>query len=261
MKAWTLRALFVLLAPLLMVQGRYTRAVTPRLPEPPGPREGRTGQGPALRLLIAGDSAAAGVGVDEQSAALSGHLVANLAPHFDVHWKLIAQTGYCTRDLLTRLRLEPAQPFDVAVLSLGVNDVTGLVRTPMWLEQQRELLDLLHQRLGIRHVLLTRVPPMHAFSALPQPLRALLGLRARALNGALEHAASRWGGEPRCELLGFEAPVHPEALAPDGFHPGAATYRQWGRVAAQRVLSIAGEGAPRAGRDRAGPVQNDQAPR
>jgi hypothetical protein len=46
------------LGPLLLVQGRHVRAVTPRLPEPSGPRSGRAGQGAPLRLLVAGDSAA-----------------------------------------------------------------------------------------------------------------------------------------------------------------------------------------------------------
>ena len=238
MHPWTLRALFVALAPLLLAQGRYTRAVTPRLPEPAGPRQGRAGSGPTLRLLIAGDSAAAGVGVDEQSAALSGHLVAGLAPRFDVQWALIAQTGYSTRDLIQRLEQEPAQPFDVAVLSLGVNDVTGLVRTHIWLDQQRQLARLLRGRLGVRHLLLTPVPPMHAFSALPQPLRALLGQRARRLNSALEQALHEWSEVPRCQLLAFDPPTDPDALASDGFHPGAATYRQWGLKAAQRVSSV-----------------------
>ncbi len=51
------------LAPLLLWQGRHVRRVTPRLPEAAGPRAGTTGHGPPLRLLVLGDSAAAGVGV------------------------------------------------------------------------------------------------------------------------------------------------------------------------------------------------------
>lgn len=45
------------LGPLLLGQGRYVRRVTPRLPEPEGERQGVIGAGPALRLLILGDSA------------------------------------------------------------------------------------------------------------------------------------------------------------------------------------------------------------
>ena len=49
------------LAPLLVVQGWYVKRVTPRLPEAEGARQGVTGQGQRLRLLVVGDSAAAGV--------------------------------------------------------------------------------------------------------------------------------------------------------------------------------------------------------
>ena len=51
-----------LLAPLIVPQGLWVRATIPLLQEPPGERQGTSGDGPPLRLLILGDSAAAGVG-------------------------------------------------------------------------------------------------------------------------------------------------------------------------------------------------------
>ncbi|HSN31662.1 MAG TPA: SGNH/GDSL hydrolase family protein, partial [Ideonella sp.] len=60
-------ALKLALAPLLVAQALGTRRRALRLPEAAGPREGLVGaQGdaPAFRLLLAGDSSAAGVGVD-----------------------------------------------------------------------------------------------------------------------------------------------------------------------------------------------------
>ena len=91
------------LAPFLIAQGLYIRAVTPRLPEPPGKRSGITGAGLPLSLLILGDSAAAGVGVSKQSLALSGQLVSALGSDFHVSWKLIAQTGHTAKEVLTKL--------------------------------------------------------------------------------------------------------------------------------------------------------------
>src|SRR5674476_203075 len=88
------------LAPLLILQGLYVRRVTPKLPEPLGKRSGVHGTGPPLRLLILGDSAAAGVGVSTQSQALSGQLVTLLGAEFQVFWKLIAQTHHKAKDIL-----------------------------------------------------------------------------------------------------------------------------------------------------------------
>ena len=67
------------LSPLLLAQGVYVRRVTPRLPEAPGSRSGVAGGGPSLKLLILGDSAAAGVGAASQDEALAGQLAVALA--------------------------------------------------------------------------------------------------------------------------------------------------------------------------------------
>ena len=233
MSAWGKRFALVGLGPLLIAQGVFTRAVTPKLPEPAGYRDGRTGAGPVLRLLIAGDSAAAGVGVVHQRAALSGQLVASLAPHVDLHWQLIAKSGFSTRDLLHRLKRESARPFDVAVISLGVNDVTSAVRVGTWLKQQRALATLLAQRFGVQRVILSSLPAMHELMALPQPLRWLLGLRSRRFNAELSRAVADM---PSCEVLPLVLPEDPGALAADRFHPGRVTYRHWAAELAARIL-------------------------
>ena len=221
------------LAPLLWAQGVHTRRKTPVLPEPPGPRSGRTGAGPVLRLLIAGDSAAAGVGVDHQNEALSGHLQALLAPRFDLQWELIARTGHTTADLLACLHALPPRPVDVVVLSLGVNDVTGLVPLRRWMQQQRALATLLQQRFDARQVLVAAVPPMGEMLALPQPLRWVMGRRAALLNAALAHTLRDQG---HCQILKLPPTRLQGALAPDGFHPGPSTYRAWAIEATRAIL-------------------------
>lgn len=242
MNVWIERMVLIALAPLLVMQGRHTRKVTPKLPEPPGAREGSEGRnanGAVLKLLIAGDSAAAGVGVTHQQDALAGQLVAALSaltPEFEWRWKLVAQTGYTTHDLLKRLEHEPEEMFDVVVLSLGVNDVTGAVRTGTWLAQQRALLLLLQRRFGAKHVIVNCVPPMERFTALAQPLRAILGMRARRFNTRLASVIDQWSG---CELVRPTLPTGSEALADDGFHPGRLAYRDWAIHLAERIANWA----------------------
>ncbi|MBO7934232.1 SGNH/GDSL hydrolase family protein, partial [Burkholderia pseudomallei] len=143
-----------------------------------------------------------------------------------------AQTGYTTRDLVTRLERIPYQEFDVAVLSIGVNDVTGAVRTANWLAGQRQLAALLVQRFRVKRVVLSSLPPMHEMRALPQPLRWVLGARARHFDVKRVAAVSEW---PQCELLSVALPLHPDALASDGFHPGWLAYRHWAEQLAIRI--------------------------
>ena len=221
------------LGPVLLAQGKRLRRTAPTLPEPAGEREGIIGDGPTLRLLILGDSAAAGVGADTQEAALAGQLAVALAPTFRLHWKLLAFTGATTRDILRRLTREAPAAYDVVVTSLGVNDVTGRRALDTWRRQQLELIDLLRARLGATHIVLSGLPPMHRFPALPQPLRWYVGSRARDFNRVLaEVAASR----PGCEFLalGHEM-MDVSAMASDGFHPGPPIYALWAREAARRI--------------------------
>lgn len=218
-------AALILLGPLLFLQGRYVRRVTPELPEPPGERAGLCGQGPALGLLIAGDSAAAGVGAQAQQQALSGQLVSALSQHHTVRWRLCARSGDQSAQLLEQLRALPAERFDVAVLSIGVNDVTGLRGAASWQAHLRAIVQLLRQRHGTRRICLSSLPPMHLFPALPQPLRWWLGLRARQFNALMQAVAV---SEPGCAFIDIPYTGDVSEIASDGFHPGPRAYRLWG---------------------------------
>lgn len=224
----------VVLGPLLLVQGRRVRRTVPTLPEPSGQRQGECGGGPALRLLIVGDSAAAGVGARTQDEALAGQLAVSLAPTFRVRWKLLAFTGATTGDMLDHLRREAATDYDAVLTSLGVNDVTGRHSIATWRRQQSELVALLTGRFHAAQILLSGLPPMHRFPALPQPLRWYVGSRARDFDRALEELAGR---HARCEFLGLgHEMMDVSAMASDGFHPGPPIYAHWAQEAARRII-------------------------
>lgn len=222
-----------LLAPLLLWQGKRVRENTPRLPEPPGPRQGNIPGSPKVRLLVTGDSAAAGVGAASQEEALSGRLVARLGEQAGVEWRVIARTGLTTGATIRMLENEPAEAFDVAVVSLGVNDVTGRRSPAHFRERQQALLDLLARRFSVRHVLLTSVPPMHRFPALPFPLRQVMGLRARMLDDVLRELAAQHDWVTHLDMGRDADPAH---MASDGFHPGPQGYERWAREACQALL-------------------------
>ena len=82
------------LAPVIVPQGIWTNLRVPTLPEPPGAREGFAGKGRPLKLLVVGDSAAAGVGVSHQDEALLGQVVSRLSGRYRVEFGLHAKTGY-----------------------------------------------------------------------------------------------------------------------------------------------------------------------
>ncbi|GGH27543.1 Lysophospholipase L1 [Cribrihabitans marinus] len=225
------RVLRLPLAPVLITQGLMVRARALRLPEPDGPRSGRCGAGPPLRLLVAGDSSAAGVGAPHQDAALAARIAAMLAQDFEVDWRLEATTGHTTEQALARLR-QMDGPFDVAVTALGVNDTARLTSPRRFARHQRMLMDRLTEGLGVRLVIATAVPPMQHFPALPQPLAWVLGAHAGRLDRVLANLAQT---RPEVQHLVPPLPHDPGFAAEDGYHPNPAAYDIWAQAAAQMI--------------------------
>ena len=228
--------LTIALSPLLLAQGLYVRRTAVRLPDAVGARSGETGSGPPLRLLILGDSAAAGVGTEAQADALSGQLVQRLAGEHRVHWQLWAKTGRSSRNVLAVLERAQAQPFDMVLTSIGVNDITSGMRLRQWLALHEHILAVLKDKFGAKRIIVSALPPMQHFRALPQPLRWALGRRAARFNAALADAMRN---DPVCRMLPIEFPFAPEFLASDGFHPSAAAYAIWAEQAAMLMLEPA----------------------
>ncbi|WP_076408210.1 SGNH/GDSL hydrolase family protein [Shewanella sp. UCD-KL12] len=221
------------LAPLLAVQGHRVRKNTPRLSEASGERSGTTGDGAKIRVLILGDSAAAGVGVEHQHDALSGCLTRSLAKQCQVTWLLLAKSGNKTSDLIRLVKAQPKTDYDAVLLSIGVNDLLSPITEYEWQRQQQELLSLIKAQFQSPHILLTSVPPMEHFPAFPQPLRWCLGQRSAAFNRRLKQLIST---ETQCSLIQIPLEPKPTDMAIDGFHPGANIYMLWGSHAANEIV-------------------------
>ena len=218
------------LAPLLLAQGLWVRRTAQQLPEPPGARSGGTGEG--LRVLILGDSSAAGVGAETQSSGLSGQLSQALGAQGPVTWHLEAEIGATTKTSLAKLDALPNVPFDVALLVHGVNDTTRFTTKARFKARQQKLINQLRARPGLRHVILSGVPPMHHFPLLPQPLRWVLGCHAQRLDAVLAGMANT---DRDITHLALDLPYMPEYVAIDGFHPSEKAYGVWAGMIADTI--------------------------
>ena len=229
-----------LLWPLLLWQGKRLRKLALRLPEAAGDRAGSiaaskvTAQQPVLNVLICGDSAAAGVGIASQQQALAGHLTRALAVANSVEWQLVAQSGLCCNGLIKLLQSLPEQNFDQIYVSIGVNNVTALTGNRQYRELCRELLALLSTRFQSPLIIISAIPPMQQFTALPWPLNQWLGLKARLLNRVLAQELAQW---PNAVLVDAKLPLSPELLAADGFHPSAKGAALWAQLLLERAAT------------------------
>ncbi len=231
------RPMALALAPVLLAQAAWAMARAPRLPEPEAPRTGVVGDGPPLRLLVVGDSSAAGVGAPTQDIALTGQLTTALSPHFRVHWQLVAKSGATTQDTRALLAEAAPGPVDVAVTALGVNDVKDGVRLEDWLAATRGLHDDLRTRVGAKQIIVSGLPCLAEFPALPKLLGRVLHDRALKFEAAL--CADLQSAQGRVRHLPFDLQMTPDAMAVDGFHPGPAIYREWARRVAGQILTRA----------------------
>ena len=227
----------IALGPLLLWQGARVRTAALRLPEAAGDRAGAVGEGEPLRLLIVGDSAAAGVGIATQERALAGRLSREIAERAGrrVLWALAARTGATSHDARTLLESLAPHPVDVAVVAVGVNDVTDQIDRTTWGRRLNALHATIRLRFGARDVVYSGLPPVHRFPLLPQPLRWYLGTHARHLDSALEQWAA---GRDDARYVPLPA-MGDDMIAEDGFHPGEGAVQGWAGVLAETVTTIA----------------------
>ena len=208
----------------------------PRLPEAAGERDGVVGRGPLLRLLIVGDSSAAGVGVAVQSQALAGHLPKALAAQTAarVRWRLLARAGLTSAQCLDQLLSDVALHADVAVVVLGVNDVIDQVPSQRAVAAREAIANRLRNGHGVAHVVFAPLPPVQHFPGLPQPLRWIAGRDAKRHDDAVAAWASTRADVSHVPI---DLPLNTALMADDGFHPGEPVYRICGTVLAEHIAT------------------------
>jgi lysophospholipase L1-like esterase len=192
------------------------------------------GCGARLRLLILGDSSAAGVGVADQSQALAGFLPPALSrkARARVQWELVARSGLTSAQCRALLESQTDLRADVAVVVLGVNDVVDQVPSQRAVAAREAIANRLRNAHGVAHVVFAPLPPVHHFPGLPQPLRWVAGADARRHDAAV----GAWA-RTRDDVshVPIELPLNRALMAPDGFHPGVQVYRICGTAIAEHI--------------------------
>ena len=196
--------------------------------------------GPALKMVLLGDSSAAGYGVDTVRETPGAHLASGLAEGMDrrVYLRSFAVVGAQTRDLAGQidaaLRVEP----DVAVILIGANDVTH-ARRPS--ESVRLLSEGVRRlRLAGVEVVVGTCPDLGTIEPIAPPLKQVARLWSRRLAAAQTIAVVEAGGRTvsLASVLGPEFSAMPALLfGPDRFHPSAAGYSSLAAVLLPSLLA------------------------
>lgn len=225
--------------PFLVPQALYVRITAPRFAHASGPTEGLVGAGKQVRLLAIGDSIIAGVGASELSQALVGQTATALAEAGDcsVLWQALGASGYDSANMLELLVPKlPNVVFDYVIVSVGVNDVTGLTPLWRWRRNLSQLLLRLRTHSPGALIAVAGLPPLHGFPLLPQPLRAIFGLRGRLLEDVARTVVD---GHRSAVHVPLDFEPEPDKFAADGYHPSEEGYVEFGRQMADSLLAMA----------------------
>ncbi|WP_306215871.1 SGNH/GDSL hydrolase family protein [Actinoplanes sp. RD1] len=201
---------------------------------------------PTLRLVLLGDSAAIGVGVEWLSETVGGQLARLLAegtPETGQRHVLLSSVGVAgsrSTDLATQVaRALLGDRPDVAVVLIGANDATGL-RSP---DESAQHLGNAVRRLrdaGVQVVVGT-CPDLGAVRSIAQPLRQVTGWLGRRMARAQAAEVTAGGGAvvDLGEETGAVFRADAGTLCYDGFHPSADGYRVWAHALYPAVLDAA----------------------
>ena len=216
------------LLPVLAAQGRDLRRRTPIL-APSEVTSGRLGeQGDPIRLVVLGDSVAAGTGVRDPRRTVSAELARRLHLRYrrPVEWQVFATSGLDAvgvRELADEHADELATA-SVVLVSVGVNDAKGLHSVRRWSRDLDALLGRVERNAPHARVLLLGVPPMDSFPALTRTLAWALGGRSRMLDRAGARVAAGHERVRRIALRPDDLGTSIDGFADDGFHPGPGVH-------------------------------------
>jgi lysophospholipase L1-like esterase len=201
---------------------------------------------PTLRLVLLGDSAAIGVGVEWLSETVGGQLARLLAEGSSdmgerhVLLSSVGVAGSRSADLATQVaRALLGDRPDVAVVLIGAHDATGL-RSPE--EAAAQLGHAVHRlrEAGVQVVVGT-CPDLGALRSIAPPLRQVAGLLGRRMAKAQAKAVLEAGGAvvDLAEDTGAVFRADAGTLCYDGFHPSADGYRVWAHALYPAVAKAA----------------------
>ncbi|TDD71779.1 SGNH/GDSL hydrolase family protein [Actinomadura darangshiensis] len=254
------------LAPVLVAQAWRTVRRTPRLDPATGAEHGFVSgvdprRGPAYRVVVIGESTAVGVGASRHAEALPGFLAEALRERLrrSVAWSVTGENGATARKITTAIvpllnggpAGSPANGTpnggsdgsapDLVVLTVGINDLIRRRPLRRWTADMSELIAVVRDRYADATVLVAGMPPVHRFPALPQPLRSVLGARARTMDRIMREAAAAGGAmhAPMDEAMARDRRL----FASDGFHPSPAGYRAWAQDLAHAAVPAPGPAA------------------
>ena len=219
--------------PVVALQGRAARRASFRMAPADGPLRGdvpaaKEASGPEIRLLILGDSSAAGVGAAQTSETLGPLLAEELATRTGsrVLWRMAGSNSATAADLRDHVVPNLArEDWTHVLICVGTNDAKNFVTGRAFKSGFGGLLYALKARFPDARLVWSPPIDMRTFPALQPFLGAMLEIRAQVIRAqgaqlCFERYAVAADPLPVEDATGFAA---------DGFHANGLGYRIWAK--------------------------------
>ncbi len=216
-------------ASLMVVQGLIAKRRRYLSSDLAPPASGTFGSGPTLRLVVFGDSTAAGIGVDNTAETVGGRLAELLAATGRrIQLTSVAVSGSRATDLDAQVAraLVHGAP-DVAVVLIGGEDAIGFTAVDVVEAETAAALGRLTAAGAA--VVVGTCPDLAAARNFSRPLREIMAWSGRRVAAATERATVHAGGIPvdLATRTGGVFRADPGTLSADGYHPSADGYQLW----------------------------------
>ena len=216
-------------APFLYLLGQLTRRKIGRLPDAEGEKTGKFTNGEqSAKLLVLGESTAAGVGARTHENALAGQFAKFLGEKIgaSIEWQVVGRSGITIKETIAELVPQiPAEKFDYIMLALCGNEVLSLHSPRVFRRDMRKLIEILKRKNADTTFFMTNAPAIRLSPVLPFPLKFILGQLS-----ALHDANAREFTAEMSKVFYFHQPSSvPADFFADGIHPSEKGYTAWSK--------------------------------
>ena len=224
----TAAAVILPVAPLLFLQGQYTRRKIGLLPEAGGEKTGLVGAGDEpVKLFVIGESTVAGLGARTHEKALAGTFAQRLSDRIQrpIRWSVVGRNGVTAKRTIDELLPQmPDEPFDYILVGLGGNDVMKLSSPRKWRRDMTRLLGLLKEKNPDATIFITNCPMIKYSPALPHPIKFLLWELSKLHDKNIKEFTADLD-----RVFYYHQPTEfaVDGFFADGIHPSEQGYADW----------------------------------
>lgn len=182
----------------------------------------------AKKILIIGESTAAGVGASSEGKTFAAQVYHQSDRTFNIH--NLGKNGLKAeklKRLLAHAKQEIPQKIEFAIILIGANDCFKFTPPGRFHRQLKDFIEILKHKKSVQKVIVPAIAPVQHFPSIPGAMRFFLGFHRWILTRELK---SLGNNIPELDFNNFEFEMTQDLLASDGIHPSDKGYEMMAKA-------------------------------